>query len=45
MELVVRFGYGLDVPWVRQQGRGSMNAIAGPDALVLRTQVDTRARG
>ena len=33
-ELVMRFEYGYDVPWVRQSDRG-LSAIAGPNALVL----------
>ena len=31
MELIVRFGYGRVVPWVRRQDFG-IRAIAGPDA-------------
>ncbi len=33
-ELVMRFEYGYDVPWVRRTDRGLI-AIAGPNALVL----------
>ena len=39
MELIVRFGYGTIVPWVRRQDFG-LRAIAGPDALELRTPVE-----
>ena len=39
MELIVRFGYGKVVPWVRRQDFG-ISAIAGPDALELRTPVE-----
>jgi GH15 family glucan-1,4-alpha-glucosidase len=39
MELIVRFGYGQIVPWVRRQDFG-IRAIAGPDALELRTPVE-----
>ena len=39
MELIVRFGYGTIVPWVRRQDFG-IRAIAGPDALELRTPVE-----
>ncbi len=42
MELVIRFDYGLLVPWVRQVGGGELRAIAGPDALTLRTPIATR---
>jgi GH15 family glucan-1,4-alpha-glucosidase len=41
MELVVRFDYGSIVPWVHQH-HGGLHAIGGPDALVLRTPVETR---
>jgi len=38
-ELVMRFGYGYDVPWVRRTDRGLI-AIAGPNALVLDSQIE-----
>ncbi|HEX6311981.1 MAG TPA: glycoside hydrolase family 15 protein [Acidimicrobiia bacterium] len=38
-ELVVRFGYGRSVPWVRRVD-GLWSAVAGPDALVLYTPVE-----
>jgi len=41
MELVIRFDYGHIVPWVRKK-HGGLEAIAGPDALILRTEVETR---
>ncbi len=41
MELVIRFDYGIAIPWVRQV-EGGLHAIAGPDALELRTPVPTR---
>jgi GH15 family glucan-1,4-alpha-glucosidase len=40
MELVIRFDYGLTIPWVRKID-GCLTAIAGPNALVLRTPVET----
>ncbi|CAA9268082.1 MAG: Glucoamylase [uncultured Chthoniobacterales bacterium] len=40
MELIIRFDYGSAVPWVRKRN-GALEAIAGPDALVLRTPVAT----
>ncbi len=40
MQLVIRFGYGQVVPWVRTD-HGDLIAIAGPDAVVLRTPVAT----
>jgi len=39
-ELVVRFNYGATVPWVNRFDDGSINAIAGPERLVLRTPVE-----
>jgi GH15 family glucan-1,4-alpha-glucosidase len=44
MELVVRFDYGSSVPWVRRTD-GALQAVAGPDALELRTPVETRGEG
>jgi len=41
-ELVLRFGYGAIVPWVRKVGDGALRAIAGPDMVVLRTPVHLR---
>jgi len=41
MELIIRFDYGRVVPWVRKCDDG-LEAIAGPDALILRTPVETR---
>jgi GH15 family glucan-1,4-alpha-glucosidase len=43
MQLVIRFDYGSIVPWVRRRG-GSLMAIGGPDALVLRTPIRTEGR-
>ena len=42
VELVLRFGYGAIVPWVRKLGDGTLRAIAGPDMVVLRTPVHLR---
>ena len=41
MELIIRFDYGHVVPWVRKRD-GDVEAIAGPNALVLRTPVETQ---
>src|SRR5262245_7513123 len=38
-ELVVRFNYGAAVPWVDRLDDGSINAIAGPERVLLRTPV------
>ncbi len=43
MELIVRFDYGCLVPWVRRRKKyDGLEAIAGPDALILRTPVEMR---
>ena len=43
MELIIRFGFGGDIPWVRKSEDGSaLLAICGQDMTVLRTPVDTR---
>jgi GH15 family glucan-1,4-alpha-glucosidase len=36
-ELVMRFEYGATVPWVTRLDDGAIDAIAGPERLVLRT--------
>jgi GH15 family glucan-1,4-alpha-glucosidase len=41
MDLVIRFGYGSMVPWVRQTD-GLLVAVAGPDALGLWTPIECR---
>jgi GH15 family glucan-1,4-alpha-glucosidase len=42
MELVIRFGFGVDTPWVKRTEDGALLAICGPDMTVLRTPVKTR---
>ena len=42
MELIIRFGFGTDVPWVKKTEDGALLAICGPDMTVLRTPVQTR---
>ncbi|HSH61448.1 MAG TPA: glycoside hydrolase family 15 protein [Acidimicrobiales bacterium] len=44
MKLAIRFDYGRTIPWVRRVD-GRLYAIAGPDALVLDTPVETRGEG
>jgi GH15 family glucan-1,4-alpha-glucosidase len=44
MNLVVRFDYGITIPWVRREG-SQWTMIAGPNALVLRSDVKTKGRG
>ena len=42
MELVIRFGFGADIPWVKRTEDDTLLAICGPDMTVLRTPVETR---
>jgi GH15 family glucan-1,4-alpha-glucosidase len=42
MQLVIRFDFGSDIPWVRRTEDGALLAIAGQDMTVLRTPVETR---
>ncbi len=43
MQLVIRFGFGINIPWVKKSEDGSaLLAICGPDMTVLRTPVETR---
>ncbi|APR87884.1 Glucoamylase [Minicystis rosea] len=44
MELVIRFDYGSIVPWVRSIP-GGISAVAGPDALIVRTPAPMRGEG
>jgi hypothetical protein len=41
----MRFGYGSIVPWVRRCDDGSLQAVAGPDRLVLRAPLSLRPKG
>jgi GH15 family glucan-1,4-alpha-glucosidase len=41
MQLVVRFEYGSVVPWVSRRRR-LLSAVAGPDALILRSPIEMR---
>jgi GH15 family glucan-1,4-alpha-glucosidase len=43
MELIIRFDYGRTVPWVRTR-HGGLEAIAGPNGLILRTPVKTQGK-
>lgn len=44
MELRIRFGYGRIVPWVRRLDHHLL-AVGGPDALVLRSNVEVHGEG
>ena len=43
VELIIRFDYGRTIPWVRT-AHGGLEAIAGPNGLILRTPVKTRGK-
>ncbi|MGJ4886043.1 glycoside hydrolase family 15 protein [Bradyrhizobium sp. HKCCYLRH1065] len=43
MELIIRFGFGIEIPWVkRSEDRSALLAICGQDMAVLHTPVATR---
>ena len=42
VDLVIRFDYGDVVPWVRRTNEDTLLAIAGPDALCVRSPVELR---
>jgi GH15 family glucan-1,4-alpha-glucosidase len=44
MELVIRFGFGIDIPWVKRTEDGALLAICGQDMTVLRTPIETCGR-
>jgi GH15 family glucan-1,4-alpha-glucosidase len=45
MELIIRFGFGVDIPWVRRtEDDSALLAICGQDMTVLRTPVETRGK-
>ena len=41
MDLVIRFGFGRHIPWVKRTVDDALLAICGPDMVVLRTPVAT----
>ncbi|HEX5352727.1 MAG TPA: glycoside hydrolase family 15 protein [Rhodanobacteraceae bacterium] len=42
LRLCLRFGYGRVIPWVSRTGDGRLQAVAGPDRVVLATPVGLR---
>jgi GH15 family glucan-1,4-alpha-glucosidase len=44
-ELVLRFDYGSLIPWVTRDPQGNLHAVAGPDRVVLTTDVPLRGEG
>ncbi|WP_257167001.1 glycoside hydrolase family 15 protein [Bradyrhizobium sp. SRS-191] len=42
MDLIIRFGFGVEIPWVRRsEDRSALLAVCGPDMAVLHTPVAT----
>ncbi len=41
-ELVIRFDYGVTIPWVSRRDSRTMAAVAGPHLLTFRTRADVR---
>jgi len=41
MELIIRFGFGTAIPWVKRDKDGGVLAICGPDMTVLHTPIET----
>ncbi|UZE50858.1 glycoside hydrolase family 15 protein [Rhodopseudomonas sp. P2A-2r] len=41
MDLVIRFGFGIAIPWVKRTDDGALLAICGPDMAVLHTPIET----
>ena len=44
-EIILRFAYGNVVPWVSRMPDGRLRAIAGPDMIVIRSDVTLRGVG
>jgi GH15 family glucan-1,4-alpha-glucosidase len=44
-EIILRFYYGAFVPWVTRLDDGSLRAVAGPDMVVVHTDVPLRGQG
>jgi GH15 family glucan-1,4-alpha-glucosidase len=45
MDMTIRFDYGSIIPWVGHRDGNLMSAVAGPDAICLRTPVRTHGAG
>lgn len=41
MEMIIRFGFGTAIPWVKRDDDGALLAICGPDMAVLHTPIET----
>ena len=45
LELILRFYYGKIVPWVTKHENGVLRAVAGPDSVMLTTEVPLHGKG
>lgn len=45
MQLIMRFDFGLTVPWVTQTHDGTLLAVSGPNRIVLRSPVPLHGEG
>ena len=43
-DLVIRFDYGISVPWVNRCDESTITAVAGPSMLVIRTPVPLKGK-
>ena len=44
-ELIIRPNYGVAIPWIKRAEDGSLRAVVGPDAFILRSRVAFEADG
>ena len=44
-EIILRFAYGNVVPWVSRMDDGRLRAVAGPDMIIIRSDVKLRGVG
>ena len=44
-QIVLRFDYGAIIPWVSRLDDGALRAIAGPDMILIRADVDLHGEG
>jgi GH15 family glucan-1,4-alpha-glucosidase len=44
-EFILRYDYGSIVPWINRTGPDTLQAVAGPDMAVLRSQAPIKAAG
>ena len=44
-EIILRFSYGTIVPWVNRQKDGRLCAVAGPDMVMIKSEVELKGVG